>query len=89
MENDKQHSIEITNRKSILIKGIKTIDSFDSKEFLIDTILGFLHIKGSNLTLDKMDTTGGEIIIKGDVDSLSYVSSSSKEKEGFFKRLLK
>jgi sporulation protein YabP len=89
MENEKQHSIEVANRKSILVKGIKTIDSFDSKEFLIDTLLGFLHIKGNNLTLDKMDTNQGEIIIKGDVDSLSYVSSSNKEKEGFFKRLLK
>lgn len=90
MEMEKQHSIEINNRKMIIIKGMKTIDSFDNKEFLIDTVLGYLHIKGSNLTLDKMDTNNGEIIIKGEVDSLSYANGSKeKEKEGFFKRLIK
>lgn len=89
MDTTKQHTIEITNRKMIVITGIKTIDSFDSKEFLIDTDLGYLHISGSNLTLDRLDTNGGEIIIKGDVNALNYVSSSTKVKEGFWKRILK
>ncbi|HHU28317.1 TPA: sporulation protein YabP [bacterium] len=90
MDTTRQHTIEITNRKMIIITGIKTIDSFDSKEFLIDTDLGYLHITGNNLTLDRLDTNGGEIVIKGDVNSLSYVSASGKAtKEGFLKRLLK
>ena len=33
MDTTRQHTIEITNRKMIIITGIKTIDSFDSKIF--------------------------------------------------------
>ena len=61
------------------------------EEFLIQTALGFLHIKGSNLTLDKMDNENNELVIKGQIDSLSYVNNQ-KGKEGkgnIFKKLLK
>lgn len=87
-----KHDLSLTNRKELLITGVKNIDSFDSKEFLIQTVLGFLHIKGSNLTLDKMDNENNELLIKGQIDSLSYVSNSQKGKEvkgNILKKLLK
>lgn len=87
-----KHDLSLTNRKELLVTGVKNIESFDSEEFLIETNLGFLHIKGTNLTLDKMDNENNELIIKGQINSLSYVSASSKGKEpkgNFFKKLLK
>ena len=87
-----KHDLSLTNRKELLVTGVKNIDSFDSKEFLIQTVLGFLHIKGSNLTLDKMDNENNELVIKGQIDALSYVSNSPKGKEvkgNIFKKLLK
>ena len=70
-----KHDLSLTSRKELLVTGVKNIDSFDSEEFLIQTVLGFLHIKGSNLTLDKMDNENNELVIKGQIDSLSYVNS--------------
>ena len=86
-----KHDLSLTNRKELLVTGVKNIESFDSEEFLIETNLGFLHIKGSNLTLDKMDNENNELIIKGQINSLSYVSSQKgKENKGsIFKKLLK
>lgn len=87
-----KHDLSLTSRKELLVNGVKNIDSFDSKEFLIQTVLGFLHIKGSNLTLDKMDNENNELIIKGQIDSLSYVNNTQKGKEvkgNIFKKLLK
>ena len=83
--------ISLTNRKELLVTGVKNIESFDSEEFLIQTNLGFLHIRGSNLTLDKMDNENNELIIKGQINSLSYVSGQKgKESKGnIFKKLLK
>ena len=86
-----KHDLSLTNRKELLVTGVKNIDSFDSEEFLIQTVLGFLHIKGSNLTLDKMDNENNELVIKGQIDSLSYVNNQKgKENKGnIFKKLLK
>ena len=92
VNNNLKHDLSLVSRKELLVTGVRNIDSFDSEEFLIQTALGFLHIKGSNLTLDKMDNENNELSIKGQVDSLSYVSNSQKGKENkgnIFKKLLK
>ena len=46
--------------------------SFDSEEFMMDTTLGFLHIKGSSLEIIKLDTYQGNVSIKGKIDSITY-----------------
>ena len=87
-----KHDLSLTGRKELLISGVKNIESFDSEEFLIETALGFLHIKGTALTLDKMDNENNQLIIKGQINSLSYVNAGTKGKEAkgnFFKKLLK
>lgn len=92
INNNLKHNITLTDRKELLVTGVKNIESFDSEEFLIETNLGFLHIKGTGLTLDKMDNENNELIIKGQINSLSYVNANGKGKEAkgnFFKKLLK
>ena len=86
-----KHDLNLSNRKELSLTGVKNIESFDNEEFLVETNLGFLHIKGTNLTLDKMDNENNEIIIKGQINLLSYVSSQKgKESKGnIFKKLLK
>ena len=45
----------------------------------MDTTLGFLIIKGSGLEIIKLDTYQGNVTIKGQVDSLAYVSKDLKK----------
>ncbi len=85
------HGISLAERKNIVVTGVKKIESFDSTEFLIDTTLGFLNIKGSDLEIIKLDTYQGTVSIKGKIDSLIYtdnVSGKSKE-ESFLGKLFK
>lgn len=84
-------NVIIKDRKSIEITGIKQVDSFDNQEFLLDTVVGYLHIKGKNLTLGKMDNDNKEVIINGTIDSVGYVESIVKGagKEKFMKKLFK
>ncbi len=91
INNNLKHDITLLSRKELLVTGVKNIDSFDSQEFLIQTVLGFLHIKGDHLTLDKMDNENNELLIKGQIDSMSYVTNQKdKEKKGnILKKLLK
>ena len=57
----------------------------------MDTTLGFLVIKGSELEIIKLDTYQGNVSIKGNVDSLSYsVKEDKKVKdESFLNKLFK
>ena len=79
------HGITLAERKNVVVTGVKKIESFDNEEFLMDTTLGFLSIKGSELEIIKLDTYQGNVSIKGKVDSMQYMDSySNKNKEETF-----
>ena len=80
--NSYNHSINILERKNILVTGVKKIDSFDDTEFLMETVMGYLALKGENLELLKLDTMQGNVSIKGLLKSFSYLDDNlKKEKE--------
>lgn len=85
------HTITINERKSIAITGVKKIDSFDNEEFLLETTMGFIIIKGESLEIIKLDTYQGNVSIKGKINSLIYMENlNKKEKEdGIFNKLFK
>lgn len=76
------HLVSISDRKNIVLSGVKKIDSFDSEEFLLETIMGYVVIKGTDLEIVKLDTYQGNVSIKGKINSLNYMETSKqKEKE--------
>lgn len=85
------HSISLNERKNLVITGVKKIDSFDDEEFLLDTSMGYVVIKGEELEIIKLDTFQGNVSIKGKVNSFTYVESGhKKEKEdSMFSKLFK
>lgn len=84
------HSVSITERKNISISGVKKIDSFDNEEFLMDTVMGYVVIKGEDLEIVKLDTFQGNVSIKGKFNSLTYMDGSSKKKDdGVLSKLFK
>ena len=80
--------IKIIDRKKINLTGIRKLISFNSKEFIIDSKLGLIELKGDNLELLKLDTSEGNLAIKGKIDSLCYVNEKNKELS-FIARLFK
>lgn len=85
------HNIAINTRKSINITGVKKIENFDENEFMLETNMGYLMIKGSSLEIIKLDTYQGDVSIKGKIDSLNYLENSNKKenKESVFSKLFK
>ena len=88
-DNKMQGTIKIENRNFCQLDGVKKLDSFDEKEFLIDTTLGYLHITGRKLTLETMDMDNGLLSIRGEIDSLNYINKNVKKEGNFFKKLFK
>ena len=73
------HNVSINERKSIMVTGVKKIESFDDTEFLMDTVMGYLAIKGEDLELLKLDTMQGSVSIKGLLKSFAYLDDSMKK----------
>ena len=85
------HTISITERKNINISGVKKIESFDNEEFLLETTMGFIIIKGEDLEIIKLDTYQGNVAIKGKINSLIYMENLGKKEkeESLFSKLFK
>ncbi len=73
--------IKIVDRASISLTGVSKIVSFDDEEFLLETNMGNLRILGNNLELLKLDTTDGNVKIKGKINSFMYIEGKTKVKE--------
>ena len=89
MENQ---TLKIVDRSSVEINNAKRVISFNSNEFLIDTPYGNLKVLGKNLTIGKMDTERQELIIKGNIDSITYQNNKNQKedkKESIFSKIFK
>jgi len=82
--------VNINERKGIALTGVKKIESFDNEEFLLNTNLGALLIKGEGLEMIKLDTLEGNVSIKGKINSLQYLDGTDKGKDNnLFTKLFK
>jgi len=75
------HEIKITDRGVINLTGIKKITSFDDQEFLMESNMGIIILKGEGLEIIKLDTHDGNVKIKGKLNSLAYIENIKKSKE--------
>ena len=85
------HGISLAERKNVVVTGVKKIESFDYEEFMMDTTLGFLTIRGDGLEIIKLDTYQGNVSIKWRIDSLVYTDTGMKKmkEESFLGKLFK
>lgn len=85
------HEISIKDRNLLKITGVNKIESFDDEEFLMETVMGFLVIKGEKLEIVKLDTKDGVVAIKGTIDNFSYIDQVKKQNKGnnFFNKLFR
>ncbi len=82
--------LKMVDRKEILLSGIKKIVSFDNEEFLMESNLGMIMLKGSSLEIIKLDTKEGNVRIKGHINSITYIDENTKkDNEGFLSKLFK
>lgn len=89
--NNYNHSVNLLERKTLVITGVKKIDNFDKMHFILDTTMGFMIIKGDELELIKLDTLSGNVTIKGTINSIEYIVEKDKKSndDSIFSRLFK
>ena len=83
-------NIVLESRKKLTLTGVEEVISFDDEKILLNTKLGFLTIKGSELKMNKLDVQNGDVIIVGNISSIVYSSKEvKKEKESIISKLFK
>ncbi|MFC4620373.1 sporulation protein YabP [Camelliibacillus cellulosilyticus] len=84
------HDIVMKGRKKVEITGVKHVESFDHEEFLLETVMGFLAIKGNHLKMKNLSVDQGVVVIEGKIFEMSYLDDHDGEhSKGFFSKLFK
>lgn len=74
-------SVNLIDRKTITLSGIKKIISFDNEEFLMMSTMGNINLKGVGLEIIRLDTNEGNVSIKGRINSLNYLEDKKSNKD--------
>ncbi|WP_055105398.1 sporulation protein YabP [Paenibacillus ihumii] len=78
LNKGKHQEVRLFQRKLLEISGVLNVESFDSEEFLLQTELGHLTIRGQNLHIKNLNLEQGLVSIEGLVNSLSYLDPGSQ-----------
>ena len=91
-KNSKQpqlpHNIILENRKKLNISGVRDVDSFDEQSVVVYTDMVQLVIRGSNIHIGKLSVETGELLVEGEISSLTY-AQASRTGGGFFSKMFR
>ncbi len=85
-----EHNLILRSRKTLEITGVKHVESFDNEEFLLETVMGYLAIRGENLKMKNLSVERGIVLINGKIIDIVYLDDHEGDKaKGFFSKLFK
>lgn len=92
ISRDAAHRIDLLGRKSLEVRGVTDVISFDEQLVVLNTLCGNMEVEGESLQIHVLNTAEGIVSLDGRIDSLRYFESSTDEKDGknkFFGRLFR
>ncbi len=82
------HSVIMEDRKKLSVSGVTDIESFDEQTIIAITDLGELTIRGWNLHITRLNLEQTELLVDGDISSLTYTDVRPQAK-GFFAKVMR
>ncbi len=82
----KPHSLVLDNRNKLSLTGVNDVLGFNEETVSVNTSMGDLIIRGTQLHINKLNLDTGEVEIDGKINSLQY--TESKSNKSFMQRLL-
>ena len=82
------HRVVLDGRERLTVSGVAGVESFDENDIVMSTEAGRLLIHGEGLHIEKLSLDGGDLLVKGRVDALTY-EDEAPAREGFLGRLLR
>lgn len=75
-------NLVLENRGKLSVSGVNDVLSFDDQVVMADTELGLLTVKGENIRINKLSLDTAEVIIEGEISSLSYSQNKQEKNSG-------
>lgn len=86
----KPHNVSIEGREKLNISGVKEVISFDENTIILNTEMGGLMLKGTDLHINKLNVDDGNLNIEGFIIACSYTEKNDTKKTGgFFSNIFK
>ena len=92
MEEKKMpHNLILESKNRLSITQVEDVDTLDEGKIVLYTAEDTLIIEGYDLHIQKLDVSGGELIITGEVVSIQYAGRDSygHKGKGFLKKMLR
>ncbi len=84
-----EHRIVLESRKQLCLSGVEKVQSFASKEIMLETIQGLLSVKGEGLEIKHLDLEGKIVEIEGIVDALTYSRHAKEARQNILGRIFR
>lgn len=68
-----RHQVVMVNRQYAEISGVIHIESFDAREFVLQTSSGMLYVRGDNLHIKTLSLENGLVSIEGALFDIAYM----------------
>lgn len=80
------HRLEMNGRERLTVSGVEDVERFDETGIVMSTTAGTMIITGEELHIGKLSLDGGELLVDGRIDSISYEDQAGG-KGGLLSRL--
>ena len=80
------HTLSLCDKGLLNLNGIKEVIGFDEQIVTVVTQFGQLVIEGEALHIDKLNLESGDLVVTGDICSLTY-EKEQKVQKSFLHRL--
>ena len=84
-ESTMPHQLTLEGRARLSVTGVENVERFDETGIVLVTSAGLLVIGGEELRIGRLSVDGGELLVEGRVDSLSY--EEQEIRSGLLRRL--
>lgn len=80
------HNLILEDRAKLSVSGVTDVENFDENTISMVTTEGVLVVRGSDLNVEKLNLENGELLIRGQIDSVEYEDRTSA-RTGLFGKL--
>ncbi len=87
-----RHQVVLVNRQFAEVTGVINVESFDVREFVLQTTNGMLSIRGDNLHIKTLTLESGVVSIEGVIFDLVYLDDGfhpGEKAKGLFGKLFR
>lgn len=85
MDNQRNHSITLTNRKDCVLTGVTKTVLTSPDKIIVTSVMGDVVVTGKQLRMTSYDEKTSDMSFSGEIDGIKYSAS----KTSLVKRLLK